>query len=115
MLRVKSVELPADGWGRVHVTEADIWHDQPGEPKTGPRTVPIPPVLVGMLRTWIVEQALIADDQLLFRTTRHHAGAVELGTSVATSSPIDRATTAPGLRLPTRSGHHLVAQRASPR
>jgi integrase len=69
MLRVKSVELPPDGWGRVHVTEADVWHDQPGEPKTGPRMVPIPPVLVGILRTWIVEQALTGDDQLLFRTT----------------------------------------------
>jgi integrase len=69
MLRVKSVELPTDGWGRVHVTEADVWHDQPGEPKTGPRMVPIPPVLVGMLRTWIVEHALTGDDQLLFRTT----------------------------------------------
>jgi hypothetical protein len=69
MLRVKSVELPTDGWGRVHVTEADVWHDQPGEPKTGPRMVPIPPVLVGILRTWIVEQALTGDDQMLFRTT----------------------------------------------
>ena len=46
MLRVRSVQLPADGWGRVGVTEADISFDEPGEPKTGPRSVPIPPVLV---------------------------------------------------------------------
>jgi len=53
MLRVRSCELPTDGWGRLEVTEADISFDEPGEPKTGPRSVPIPPVLVAMLREWI--------------------------------------------------------------
>jgi integrase len=50
MLRVHSTQLPAEGWGRVDVTEADIPFDEPGEPKTEPRSVPIPPVLVAILR-----------------------------------------------------------------
>ena len=68
MLRVRSAELPADGWGRLDVTEADISFDEPGEPKTGPRTVPIPPVLVAMLREWVEQNDLTSPDQLLFRT-----------------------------------------------
>ncbi len=68
MLRVRSVELPAEGWGRLDVTEADISFDEPGEPKTGPRTVPIPPVLVNILREWIDENGLTTPDRLLFRT-----------------------------------------------
>ena len=68
MLRVRSVNLPKEGWGRVEVTEADISFDQPGEPKTGLRTVPIPPVLVKILREWINENALVTPDRLLFRT-----------------------------------------------
>ncbi len=68
MLRVQSVGLPADGWGRLDITEADISFDEPGEPKTGPRTVPIPPVLVAMLREWVEQNDLTAPDQLLFRT-----------------------------------------------
>jgi len=68
MLRVRSAELPKDGWGRLDVTEADISFDEPGEPKTGPRSVPIPPVLVAMLREWIEENGMTTPDQLLFRT-----------------------------------------------
>ena len=68
MLRVRSVNLPTEGWGRVDVTEADISFDEPGEPKTGPRTVPIPPVLVNILREWINDNALVAPDRLMFRT-----------------------------------------------
>ena len=59
MLRVRSVELPVDGWGRLDITEADISFDEPGEPKTGPRTVPIPPVLVAMLLEWVEQLSLI--------------------------------------------------------
>jgi integrase len=33
MLRVRSVDLPTEGWGRLDVTEADISFDEPGEPK----------------------------------------------------------------------------------
>ncbi len=68
MLRVRSAELPADGWGRLDVTEADISFDEPGEPKTGPRSVPIPPVLVAMLREWVEDNGMSTPDQLLFRT-----------------------------------------------
>ena len=68
MLRVRSTELPDDGWGRLDVTEADISFDEPGEPKTGPRSVPIPPVLVTMLREWIDTNHLTSPERLLFRT-----------------------------------------------
>jgi integrase len=68
MLRVRSAVLPADGWGRLEVTEADISFDEPGEPKTGPRSVPIPPVLVKMLREWIDDNDLTTPERLLFRT-----------------------------------------------
>jgi integrase len=68
MLRVRSTELPANGWGRLDVTEADISFDEPGEPKTGPRNVPIPPVLVAMLREWVKQNGMTTPDQLLFRT-----------------------------------------------
>lgn len=68
MLRVGALELPSTGWGRLHVVEADISFDEPGEPKTGPRMVPIPPVLVVTLQKWIAEHGFTADKQLLFRT-----------------------------------------------
>ena len=68
MLRLRALSLPASGWGRVDVTEADISFDEPGEPKTGPRSVPIPPVLVAILRQWIEENQFIVADDLLFRT-----------------------------------------------
>jgi integrase len=68
MLRLRSAVLPAEGWGRLEVTEADISFDEPGEPKTGPRSVPIPSVLVAMLRQWIDENELTGPERLLFRT-----------------------------------------------
>jgi integrase len=67
MLRAKALELPETGWGRVRVTEADVAFDVPGEPKTGPRSVPIPRQLVDVLRVW-VDQNGYAGDDLLFRT-----------------------------------------------
>ncbi|MGY6501830.1 MAG: tyrosine-type recombinase/integrase [Acidimicrobiales bacterium] len=70
MLRVRSLTLPEQGWGRIDVTEADISWDEPGEPKTGPRRVPIPPVLVDMLRQWVGDNDLSAPDELLFRTAK---------------------------------------------
>lgn len=63
----EGAELPGKGWGRIHVTEADIDFDEPGEPKTGQRAVPIPPVLVNLLRSWIDKNEFL-DDDLLFRT-----------------------------------------------
>ena len=68
MLRVRSTVLPVAGWGRLEVTEADISFDEPGEPKTGPRNVPIPPVLVTMLRDWIEDNDFCGPDRFLFRT-----------------------------------------------
>lgn len=67
MLRPRVLQLPSDGWGRIDIVEADISFDEPGEPKTGSRSVPIPPQLVEILRRWIDEQG-ISDDDLLFRT-----------------------------------------------
>lgn len=68
MLRRRNVTLPSDdSWGRIDVVEADIDHDVPGEPKTGPRSVPIPPVLVAQLRAWVATHARHSDD-LRFRT-----------------------------------------------
>jgi len=67
MLRPRALVLPEHGWGRIDVVEADISFDEPGEPKTGARAVPIPPVLVVMLKTWVDERQLAAD-ALLFRT-----------------------------------------------
>lgn len=68
MLRLRSVSLPKEGWGRIDVTEADVGWDEPGEPKTGPRSVPIPPVLVSTLAEWIEHNAFTVPEQLLFRT-----------------------------------------------
>jgi integrase len=67
MLRPRALHLPATGWGTIAVTEADVAWDEPGDPKTGNRTVPIPPRLVALLHSWIDEHAL-ADDEQLFRT-----------------------------------------------
>jgi len=67
MLRPRALELPPVGWGRIDVVEADISYDESGDPKTGPRSVPIPPVLVEMFRNWVSQHDLKPDD-LLFRT-----------------------------------------------
>lgn len=67
MLRAKSLHLPAKGWGRIDVTEADVSFDEPGEPKTGPRSVPIPRHLVELLEGWLNDGGYVGDD-LLFRT-----------------------------------------------
>jgi integrase len=67
MLRPSALSLPSEGWGRIEVREADVGFDEPGEPKTGPRSVPIPPQLVALLQAWLDAHAFAADD-LLFRT-----------------------------------------------
>jgi integrase len=66
-LRPRALNLSATGWGSIEVVEADIDWDEPGEPKTDDRTVPIPPRLVELLRAWIEERGL-GDGDLLFRT-----------------------------------------------
>ncbi len=67
MLRPGALALPPSGWGRIDVSEADIDFDQPGEPKTGHRSVPIPPVLVTALNDWLDTHHFEPDD-LIFRT-----------------------------------------------
>lgn len=67
MLRARALHLPARGWGRIDVTEADVSFDVSGEPKTGPRSVPIPRQLVDLLRAWVDEHGNHPED-LLFRT-----------------------------------------------
>lgn len=67
MLRRRALELPGSGWGAIEVTESDVSFDEPGEPKTGNRTVPIPPQLVSRLRAWL-EKNEFGPDDLLFRT-----------------------------------------------
>jgi len=69
VLRRRALALPRERgrWGRIDVREADTLEPEPGEPKTGPRSVPIPPELVSMLTEWASEHAL-ADDDFLFRT-----------------------------------------------
>ena len=68
MLRRRALRVDDRAWGYLDVTEADISFDVPGEPKTGARIVPIPPVLVDILCTWIEENEIKDPDQLLFRT-----------------------------------------------
>jgi integrase len=68
MLRRDALTLPDEGWGSIDVREADVDFDEPGEPKTGQRPVPIPPVLVGMLRESIDDQPELAPGDLIFRT-----------------------------------------------
>ena len=112
MLRVRTVNLPTGGWGRVDVTEADISFDEPGEPETGQRTVPIPPVLVSILREWTNEKGLVAPDRLLFRTRNDTMpSGSNWASRVAPGPRIDRPATATRLRLPTRRRHHMATRR----
>jgi integrase len=69
MLRPRALSLPATGWGTIAVTEADNGWDEPGDPKTGNRTTPMPPRLVDLLRTWINEHEVAADERV-FRTRK---------------------------------------------
>lgn len=68
MLRVRSLDLPDEGWGRIWVTEADDGEGKPADPKTGRRDVPIPPVLVDRLASWLKDRDLRDPDAFLFRT-----------------------------------------------
>jgi integrase len=68
MLRPRVLTLPEAGWGRIEVAESDIDFDEPGDPKTGNRTVPIPGDLVGVLRRWLAVVGPVSDDALIFRT-----------------------------------------------
>jgi integrase len=68
MLRPQALQLAAVGeWGRLNVVEADDGYDEPAEPKTGRRSVPIPPQLVAVLTAWVTRTGC-GGDQLMFRT-----------------------------------------------
>jgi integrase len=68
MLRPRALQLAGTGeWGRLNVVEADDGYDEPAEPKTGRRPVPIPPQLAAVLSAWI-SRVDCKDDQLMFRT-----------------------------------------------
>jgi integrase len=67
MLRPRAVHCPKSGWGSIDVVEADVSFDEPGEPKTGSRVVPIPPILVRALRAWLDSHDFASTD-LMFRT-----------------------------------------------
>jgi integrase len=69
MLRPSCLTLPLGPnlWGRIEVREADVDNDTPGDPKTGRRSVPIPPVLVAELRLWLMDHDFGLED-LIFRT-----------------------------------------------
>jgi integrase len=67
ILRPRALTLPASAWGRIDVTEADPSIDEPGEPKTGKRSVPIPPQLVEILKNWLDTRDFAAGE-LIFRT-----------------------------------------------
>lgn len=99
------------------MTEADISFDEPGEPKTGPRSVPIPPVLVAMLREWTEQKDLAAPERLLFRTrndTRPSGSNWARAWHRALESVGQKPMTA-RLRLPTRRGNDVAARRHAPR
>lgn len=67
MLQPRCLDLPESGWGAIEVREADVDVDEPGEPKTGPRSVPIPPQLVACVRDWLDTHDFAPTDRI-FRT-----------------------------------------------
>ena len=77
MLRVRPLAVPAQGV-RLEVAEADISFDEPGEPKTGPRGVPIPPVLVVVLASSRREQPHGFGWSVVPNPQRHSSERVEL-------------------------------------
>ncbi len=115
MLRVRSLDLPAGGWGRVDVTEADISFDEPGEPKTGTqrphpaRARQHPPPMDQRQRTRRSGPVVVPNSE------QHHAERIELGPRVAPRPRIGRPTAAARLRLPPRRRDHMATRRYAPR
>ena len=113
MLRPRCLYLPPTGWGRIDVVEAAVSFDEPGEPKTGRRSVPIPPRLVEILQNG-VGAGSFAPDELIFRT---RTGQRPTGSNWARawqSAASDWAQPVAGLRLPPRRGDDVAASRCAP-
>ena len=95
--------------------EADISFDEPGEPKTGERTVPIPESLVAMLRDWI-DTKQIGEHELLFRTRTDrrptHSNWARTWQRALRQSGHKSAAR---LRHPPRRSHHVARRRRAPR
>ncbi len=66
-LMVKDLSLPLSGFGKIEVERANVRVEEPGKPKNGKRSVPIPPVLVEILRGHLTRHGLT--DGFLFRTS----------------------------------------------
>ena len=113
MLRPRALQLPDDGWGGIDVVEADISFDQSGEPKTGRRTVPIPPVLVTMLRKWIDENGFAADELGLPDRHRQPTDRVELVPNLAEGASQDRTPTPARVRLSPRGSNDMARHRCA--
>jgi integrase len=64
-LQVGDLWLPPTGFGAIEVIRANIGEPEPGEPKNGYRKVPIPPVLVEILREHLTRRKITSG--FLFR------------------------------------------------
>lgn len=82
MLRARALTLPATGWGRTRVIEADDGTGEAAMPKTGERWVPISADLVAFLRAWIEANGLGPDDYLFRNTNGRVPEAGTWGTAV---------------------------------
>ena len=116
MIRRGSLDLTTSGWGRLHVTEADFSFDEPGEPKTGPRVVPIPARArpdarqMGCRTRHCRRRAADVPHENRITPKR-----VELGSLMAPRTRIGPPTSAACLRLPARRSDHVAARRRSTR
>jgi len=97
MLRPRALNLSATGWGSIEAVEADIDWDEPGEPKTDDRTVPIPPRLVELLRSDRGARPGRRRPVVVPDAQRPAAGAVELVAGFASGLPEGGASAAAGL------------------
>ena len=112
MLRPRALHLPDDGWGSIAVVEADDGWDEPVEPKTGNRTVPIPPRLVELLRSWITEHELGARRSPFPHPRWSQAVTIQLVPSTQASLRRRRSSAHPPLRPQARRGDAVDSHRS---
>ena len=114
MLRRRSLHLEGSGWGALEVTEADISYDEPGEPKTGSRTVPVPAHPRRDAETVDrSERGPRARGLGLSNKVGTTTLALELVARLATCAYVDRRTAIEGLRLPPRLRNHVAPSRCT--